>query len=151
MRSASPNNAPGHESCLISKLVFPLPQGGEYSGRIAGAFAQILVCGFDDCGPHHAQERVGGLLAGYRRGKRREVVAPQARIAGLALEQRGIAWLDGLGKADVRQRVFVPAIHERVIGQRGKLLERRVQLLWRSLEYAPTSAGEQRIATEHHV
>src|SRR5204862_4506421 len=106
-----------------SELVLPLPQRGEYSGRIADAFAQILVRGFDDRRPHHAQKRVGGFLAGYRRGKRREVVAPQARIASLALEQRGICRLDGLGETNVRQSVLVPALEERCVGRAGELRE----------------------------
>src|SRR5438132_3753767 len=118
-----------------SELILPLTQRGEYSSWIADAFAQILVRGFDDRGPHHPQKRVGRLFACYRRGQCREVVAPQTRIARLALEQRGIVRLDGLGEADVRQSVLVPPIYKRVIGQRRELLERHIELLGRAFEY----------------
>src|SRR5882762_9371769 len=45
-----------------SELILPLTQRGEYSSWIADAFAQILVRGFDDRGPHHAQKWVGRLF-----------------------------------------------------------------------------------------
>src|SRR5882672_3229974 len=134
-----------------SELILPLTQRGEYSSWIADAFAQILVRGFDDRGPRHAQKWVGRLFASYRRGQGRQVVAPCLSVAHLALEQRGIIRLDGLGEADVRQGVLVAAVDQRVLGQRRELLERRVELLGRAFEYAPASAGEQRIATEQHV
>src|SRR5712691_8436953 len=134
-----------------SELILPLTQRGEYSSWIADAFAQILVRGFDDRGPHHAQKWVGRFFASYRRGQGRQVVAPCLSVAHLALEQRGIIRFDGLGEADVRQGVLVAAVDQRVLGQRRELLERRVELLGRAFEYAPAPAGEQRVATEQHV
>src|SRR5882762_6355178 len=134
-----------------SELILPLTQRGEYSSWIADAFAQILVRGFDDRGPHHAQKWVGRFFASYRRGQGRQVVAPCLSVAHLALEQRGIIRFDGLGEADVRQGVLVAAVDKRVLGQRRELLERRVELLGRAFEYAPAPAGEQRVATEQHV
>jgi len=78
-----PINARRCDWCqLDSELVLPLAQRGEYSCRIADALAQILVCGFDDRGPRHAQKRVGGFLAGDRRGKRRRL--SRRRRASLA-------------------------------------------------------------------
>src|ERR1700716_214780 len=82
-----------------SELILPLTQRGEYSSWIADAFAQILVRGFDDRGPRHAQKWVGRLFASYRRGQGRQVVAPCLSVAHLALEQRGIIRFDGLGEA----------------------------------------------------
>ena len=43
------------------------------------------------------------------------------------------------------------AVHLRVIGQRGELLQRRVHLLRRALEQPPAAAGEQRVATEQRA
>src|SRR5712691_11580756 len=115
-------------SCVLFKvkleLVLPLAQRRENSGRVAHALAQVLVRRFDDRGCRHPQEGVGRLFASDRRRQRRAALALQLSIARLALEQRGVARLDGLGEADVRQRVFVSAIDERFVGQRRELLER---------------------------
>src|SRR5205823_13773845 len=70
------------------------------------------------------------------------------RSARLALLERRVARLDGFSKADVRERVLVPAIHLRLVGQRAQLLQRRVHLLGGAFEEPPAAAREQRIATE---
>ena len=129
---------------------------------------------------HHHQDHVGGIAEILEThavpvyGPRGEPITTLTHPVGggdrVAVEQLGVAFevldIPGhtrahiayygsnmlfCGEADVRQSVLVPAIHQRVIGQRRELLERPVELLRRPLEYAPAPAGEQRIATEQHV
>jgi hypothetical protein len=56
--------------------------------------------------------------------------------------------LDGLREADIGERVLVPAVHLRVVGQGAQLLQRGVHLLRRAFEDAAAAAGEERVATE---
>src|SRR6266567_1496857 len=89
----------GARSCVLFKikleLVLPLAQRRENSGWIAHAPAQILVRRFDDRRRPHPQKGIGRLFASDRRRQRRAALALQPGVARLALEQRGVARLDG--------------------------------------------------------
>src|SRR5256885_16423383 len=93
-------------------------------------------------------ERVGGLLFAEGARQRRLARGAQALIARLARAERGVAGLHRPGEADVGERVFMPAIHLGVVGQRAQLLQRGEHLLRRALEQSAAAAGEQRVATE---
>src|SRR5439155_7481178 len=101
-----------------SKAVLPVPYRGKYSHRIGYACSEVLVGRLDHRGLEAAQEGVGGLFLAERARQRRLARRAQALVARLALLERSVARLDGLGEADVRARVLVPAIHFRLVGQR---------------------------------
>src|SRR5437667_2262995 len=131
-----------------SKAVLPVPYCGEYSHRIGYACSEVLVGRLDHRGLEAAQEGVGGLFLAERARQRRLARRAQALVARLALPEPSVARLAGLREADVRERVLVPAIHFRLVGQRAQLLQRRVHLLGGAFEEPPAAASEQRIATE---
>jgi len=142
-----------NENVLSSpfKTCFPVPDRGEHAHRVGDARAEILVGRLDHGGLEAAQD---GLVAFSSRsvlGSRRPSVLAQLPVACLARLERRVAGLDCLGEADVGERVLVPAVDLRVVGQRSELFQRRVHLLRRAFEQPPAAAGEQRVATEQRA
>src|SRR5204862_655825 len=90
---------------------------------------------------------------------RREIVAQQTwnreRAAfalgaarAQALGNRARVRLDGVGEAQVRERVLMAAVDTRGLGQRAQLGERALHHRWRTLEHAAAAGEEQRVAAE---
>jgi hypothetical protein len=117
------------------------------SGCLACASAAALTAG--------SAARRNGLVARSspivpdRRRQRRHSAIALILLARPPLDQHRIAGLDGERKAEVRDRVFVAAVHARVGRERGELTERRPHLRRRAFEQPAASGGEQRVAAEN--
>lgn len=61
----------------------------------------------------------------------------------------GVLWIDGLGESGVARCIFVAIVHNRLVGERGKVGERIVHLPAGALEESTVSANEQGIPGEH--
>src|ERR1700704_6383723 len=84
-----------------SKAVLPVPYCGEYSHGIGYARSEVLVGRLDHRGLEAAQEGIGGLFLAQRARQRRLAFRAQAPVARLALLERCVVRLHGLGEADV--------------------------------------------------
>ena len=96
-----------------------------------------------------AQERVGGTLQRDRRWQRGFAALPLRPFVRDARRHVGVGGFDRECEAKVRERVLVPAVNARRIGQARERAERRPHLRRRALEQAPAAGGEQRVAAEH--
>ena len=129
------------------KIVFPFPQRGEHvdhstSGRPACGFGRS-----EHRGLGRAQERIGrALLADASRaavGNPLALCLPRAPAAPAARRCPARPPRE----AQIRERVFVPAIDAGLRGSAASLTARH-HLRRRALEQAPAAAGEQRVAAE---
>ncbi len=102
---------------------------------------------FNRCFPG-SQERVGAFFQSQVRRKADAIFTTPAGDFGEALGNILIIGLDGLGEAQITQRVFVGAINQRAVRQFGQTLEGVMHLLWRTLEQTSTACCEQRVAAE---
>ena len=113
------------------------------SGRPACACAAANTAG--------SAARRNGLVARSTSMREGTVGRPRSRFAcsrRCRSCSAAIAGLDRQREAQVGERVFVPAIDERVARERGELRERRQHLRRRAFEDPAAAAGEQRVAGE---
>ena len=112
---------PGPQTCRLTGMmgldalepVLARPHLGEDPRRVRARHADGALNGRIV----GAQEWVGGLLARDRGGQRQAVLGPQPLDLPQPLGKRPVLGIDRDGEARVRQRVFVPAIDERVVGK----------------------------------
>src|SRR5205085_11261555 len=67
-----------------------------------------------------------------------------------ACAQSRALWFNCEREAQVRHRVFVPAVDARGRRKRGELVERCHHLRGSSLEQSPATGGKQGVAAEHY-
>ena len=98
-----------------------------------------------------AQEWVGGALFAHRSRHRRTACRAQRVDAVCAVDEGGVAGLDGEGEAGVRLGVFVAAIDPGLRRQGPELRQRVPHLLRRALEEPPAAESKERVAAEHRA
>src|SRR6185436_1935568 len=90
----------------VSGVVLPLADRSEDAHRIGNARAEVLVDRGDHRGLGTTQKRVSGFFLAQPARQRGLAGFAQAAVALFAGGERGVAGLDTLGEADVRERVF---------------------------------------------
>ncbi len=98
-----------------------------------------------------SQKRIGRFFESYRRRNRRLAAIAFFLLALHTCCQCSVSWFDFVGKAQIRQSIFMRAIDLRVVGQGGKFCQRPKHLLRRSFEQASATAGKQRIPAKQPV
>jgi hypothetical protein len=64
-------------------------------------------------------------------------------------DDTGVLWIDGLGESNVSRCILVAIVHNRLVGESGKVGERIVHLLSGALEESAVTANEQGIPSEY--
>jgi len=135
----------------LAEAVFPFPQGGEDLDRLAQPGLGMAFGRGDDSGLLAPQEGIGCEFHVEGEGDARQVAGTQLTDLGSAGCQGRVARFHGKREADVGQRVFMGAVHERVPRQGGEPGQRRPHLLRRALEQAAATAAKQRVAAEQRA
>src|SRR5262249_14306970 len=99
----------------------------------------------------HAQERVRRKLARKGRGQRRFALASERIDLAFTRKQRLVLGLDRERKADIRLRIFVPAIDERCRRKRPYLFARLPHLRVGALDHPAASHREKRVSCKGYA
>ena len=133
------------------KTVFPSAQNGEHFVRGIQIASRVFSRRRRDGGRVFAQKRIRRFFDSDCRRKRRPAFRARRFAFFCARAQSVVVRLDRAREAQIRQRVFVAAIHANLVGQSREFSQRRAHRRGVAFEKPPATAREQRVAGQQNL